>query len=320
MAHPALQRFWKGPERTRPFRLILRDEQAEPDQVGVLAGTATAGRDRRGRARGPGRAPTVGRAADTRARDPAGCRRQGSPADGARRPGRARHGRPWPGGRRPPSGPRRSGRAGACRARTRRRSSPMGRCCRSRCCRGGSSPPSAPWSRWRSWRRSCGLPSSNRRSNRPPRTRSTSSWRPTASPPCPQQWLEVRFRRRDWIVRRAVPVAASSGGSGANSGAGGGWSSTVVGGSSPGPEEPGSPSTAAYTATGNGTKVVFTVPERPDAAGHRHPGGKLRRRDRQPDPGPQRYARDVVVDGQLPGPRLPLDHADRVPGPTARCN
>jgi hypothetical protein len=32
-------RFWKGPERTRPFRLVLRDDQAEPDGVGVLVGT-----------------------------------------------------------------------------------------------------------------------------------------------------------------------------------------------------------------------------------------------------------------------------------------
>lgn len=32
-------RFWRGPERTRPFRLVLRDEQSEPDQIGVLLGT-----------------------------------------------------------------------------------------------------------------------------------------------------------------------------------------------------------------------------------------------------------------------------------------
>ena len=32
-------RFWRGPERTRPFRLVLRDDQAEADQVGVLLGT-----------------------------------------------------------------------------------------------------------------------------------------------------------------------------------------------------------------------------------------------------------------------------------------
>jgi hypothetical protein len=57
-------RFWKGPERTRPFRLILRDEQADPDQVGVLLGTlppaGIAGVESGGPAE-PADAPPVGR-------------------------------------------------------------------------------------------------------------------------------------------------------------------------------------------------------------------------------------------------------------------
>ena len=56
-SHTATQRFWKGPEQTRAFRLALRDETDRPDGEGVVGGPAPASGRGSGLVASGGRAP-----------------------------------------------------------------------------------------------------------------------------------------------------------------------------------------------------------------------------------------------------------------------
>ena len=135
-------RFWKGSRADSAFRLILRDEQADarPGRgagrtrpPAGIAGVESATRTRRedgpaGTARGPGGhgAGWFGRPGDRRRT----ARRRPAPApDGSARPTGAGPAAVPAAGAAAAGGPDRSGGAGR-RARTRRRSSPTGRCCR----------------------------------------------------------------------------------------------------------------------------------------------------------------------------------------------
>ena len=80
----------KVPSETRPFRLVLRDDQAEPDQVGVLVGTLPPAEIAGVESGSPGQSRR-GRAGTAVPGDPGACRRPASPADGDRPTGPLRH-------------------------------------------------------------------------------------------------------------------------------------------------------------------------------------------------------------------------------------
>jgi hypothetical protein len=246
-------RFWKGPEKTRPFQLILRDEQAEPDQIGLLAGTL----------------PPAGIAGVEFGDDAGGSNagRAGTPASGPRSPAAGAPGSPSDGAA---SGPG-TARVAVPVAEAR----PVG------LAETVPSPHKAEISTDGAMLQEPLLP----------------RWLLAAVGALialavllailwfslfkPQVKSTAQNEVNKQLAANGITTvgstnasksgsgtsgsspsggAGSSGGSGANSGAGGAGSSTVLGGSTSGAGGAGLTVNGGVQATGNGTKVVFTVP------------------------------------------------------------
>ncbi len=297
-------RFWKGPERTRPFRLVLRDDQAEPDQVGVLVGTLPPAEIAGVESAEPADSPTVGRTGTaspvTRAPGPAPAEERTPDGTGAA-PGdwAAAEAVPADLGERVPSPHKEE------------------------ISTDGSLLQEPLLPRWLLAAAGALVALA---------VLAAILWFALFKP-------QVKSTAQNEVNKQLAangitPVNPSKG---SKTGSGGGNGSSGTGGGSGG--------SSATTVPGGGARRErlhrrgrtrcrvrgsrgygqwwpdgewrrheggLHRAQRPDAGGDRHPGGKRLRRHRDPHPGPQWYPRDVVVDGQLPGSRLPLDHPDHV--------
>ena len=242
-------RFWKGPEKTRPFQLILRDEQAEPDQIGVLAGTPPPAGIAGVEFGDAETSPAVGRAGipGPATRPAAGA--TGSPADGAA-PGTdtARAAVP------------------VAEARAVSLAEPPASPHKAEISTDGSMLQEPLLPRWLvaalgALVALAVLLAILWFSLFKPQVKSTAQ--NEVNKQLAANGITPVGSKSASGANGSSPSGAgagSSGGSGANSGAGGAGSSTVVGGSTSGSGGAGLTVNGGVQATGNGTKVVFTVP------------------------------------------------------------